>query len=168
MSAVRIGKVSLRECPRCEGLWADTASLEQICADREEQALVLGAAATVSSPGAVDLEKNIRYLPCPICRGLMNRVNFAHCSAVIVDVCAKHGTWFDKDELRRIVEFIRSGGLERARDREIEELERKRRQLSQAQAAAQWENRTMAVQPDHDLLGMGLTAAAVVLKSLLR
>jgi Zn-finger nucleic acid-binding protein len=52
----------------------------------------------------------------------MNRVNFAHCSHVIVDVCKAHGTWFDKDELRRTVEFIRAGGLEKARDQELQQI----------------------------------------------
>ena len=42
----------------------------------------------------------------------MNRVNFARCSGVIVDVCRGHGTWFDRDELSGIVQFIRGGGLE--------------------------------------------------------
>ena len=29
---------------------------------------------------ATTLRQNIRYLPCPVCDTLMNRVNFAHCS----------------------------------------------------------------------------------------
>jgi Zn-finger nucleic acid-binding protein len=65
----------------------------------------------------------------------MNRVCFAHCSGVVVDVCKAHGTWFDKDELRRIVEFIRAGGLEQARADEIAELERKRQELKATQMA---------------------------------
>ena len=36
--AIVIGQTDLRECPRCEGLWADTESLQQICTDREQQA----------------------------------------------------------------------------------------------------------------------------------
>jgi Zn-finger nucleic acid-binding protein len=115
MSAVVIGNTNLRECPRCEGIWADAASLEQICQDREKQAAVLGVAAPLPAPADGDIEQNIRYVPCPVCSKLMNRVNFAHCSHVVVDVCNPHGTWFDKDELRRIVEFIRAGGLEAAR-----------------------------------------------------
>ena len=47
-----------------------------------------------------------------------NRINFAKCSGVIVDVCKGHGTWFDRDELTRIVEFIRGGGLDAARAKE--------------------------------------------------
>ena len=45
----------------------------------------------------------------------MNRVNFARCSGVIVDICKQHGTWFDRDELSRIVEFIHGGGLNASR-----------------------------------------------------
>ena len=53
----------------------------------------------------------------------MNRVNFAKCSDVIVDVCKGHGTWFDKDELRQIVEFIRGGGMEQSREKLRHEIE---------------------------------------------
>jgi len=65
----------------------------------------------------------------------MNRINFARCSGVIVDVCKGHGTWFDRDELSRIVEFIRSGGLEASRAREKSELEEERRRLNQERLA---------------------------------
>jgi hypothetical protein len=59
----------------------------------------------------------------------MNRVNFAKCSGVIVDACRAHGTWFDENELRRIVEFIRSGGMDLARQKEKIELDAARRRL---------------------------------------
>jgi hypothetical protein len=63
----------------------------------------------------------------------MNRVNFDHCSNVIVNVCSRDGTWFDKDQLQRIVEFIRAGGLEQERARQIADLEEHE---SHARAAA--------------------------------
>src|SRR5260221_35437 len=44
MDAVEIGNTNLRECPRCGGVWADLTSLQQICADRERQAAVIGMA----------------------------------------------------------------------------------------------------------------------------
>jgi Zn-finger nucleic acid-binding protein len=132
MNATMIGPTDLRECPRCEGIWADAEALHQICTDRERQAAVLGNAMTLDDPGLTRLEP-VRYVPCPVCRKLMNRVNFARCSNVVVDVCKTHGTWFDKEELRRIVEFIRAGGLDKARRKEIEELERQRRELTAAQ-----------------------------------
>src|SRR4051812_44924747 len=42
MDVVLIGTADLRECPTCEGLWADRDTLQQICSDREEQAAILG------------------------------------------------------------------------------------------------------------------------------
>jgi Zn-finger nucleic acid-binding protein len=59
----------------------------------------------------------------------MRRVNFARCSGVVIDVCRAHGTWFDRDELHRIVLFIRTGGLELSRERQMAELERERHRL---------------------------------------
>jgi len=166
MNAVVIGQANLRECPRCEGIWAEAASLEQICADREKQAAVLGMASTLSIPTAVALEANIRYVPCPVCRKLMNRVNFAHCSKVVVDVCQQHGTWFDKDELRRIVEFIRSGGIEKSRTREVEELEQRRRQLAAERVATGWDTRVDPPPSNYVLWEAGISAAAKMLGSL--
>jgi Zn-finger nucleic acid-binding protein len=141
MEAVTIGDATLRECPKCAGLWVDTASLEHICAERERQSAVLGMAQQTNVPVSGATEEKVRYLPCPQCQKLMNRVNFAAYSNVIVDVCKSHGTWFDRDELRRVVEFIRSGGLDMARQHEIAELEARQRQLKAAQTAAAWDTR---------------------------
>lgn len=131
---VAIGGNELRECPRCEGLWADVETLQQICADRERQSALLGTAMTIE-PASNDKLETVRYIPCPVCQELMHRVNFARCSAVIVDVCKPHGTWFDKEELRRVMEFIRAGGFDKARAVEIEELKQQRRRLEAARAA---------------------------------
>ena len=82
------------------------------------------AISAMNPPGGIP---RVKYLPCPRCRQLMNRVNFAQRSGIIVDVCAGHGTWFDANELHRIVQFIRDGGLTTAREFEKQEIERVRR-----------------------------------------
>ncbi|HEY3914065.1 MAG TPA: zf-TFIIB domain-containing protein [Verrucomicrobiae bacterium] len=133
LDAVVIGGSNLRECPYCEGIWTDKETLREICAQQERQAAVLGMATHLPSNENAEMENQIRYLPCPVCGQLMNRVNFAHCSNVIVDVCHEHGTWFDRDELRRIVEFIRNGGFEKERALEMSDLEEKRISASAAQ-----------------------------------
>ena len=118
--------VKVHECPKCVGLWVNVETFEAICADRDQQAIVLGGASP--PPGRIELKlEEIRYLPCPKCHTLMNRVNFAGCSGVIIDTCRGHGTWFDRDELQHIVEFIRGGGLEMARTRKQEQVEATRR-----------------------------------------
>lgn len=125
MPVVEVGASRVRECAACSGLWLDAATFDAICSDRERQASVLGLGAHAPIPG----EEQVRYLPCPVCAGLMVRSNFQRISGVVVDVCRAHGTWFDRDELRSIVEFIRGGGLERARKKEMLTLEEERRRL---------------------------------------
>lgn len=98
----------------------------------------------------------------------MNRVNFANCSGVIVDVCGQHGTWFDKDELRRIVEFIRRGGLDESRQREREELEEQRRKLQRAQSAGTWDPMGWPTGADLRDRHLGISFAASVLGCLMK
>jgi len=160
MEEVLIGKAKLHECPKCQGIWADTDTLQQIYSDREQQAAVLGTAAPLPQEGE-GFETNIRYIPCPVCNKLMNRINFAHCSHVIVDVCREHGTWFDKDELRRIVEFIRAGGLDKARADQITELERQREELRSDRISQSLSMPMPAGQSNYyGDVGMGLASAA--------
>ncbi len=134
LASVHVGETVLRECARCAGLWVDVASFQKICADREQQSAALGTATfSPTVAGASEGEKRVRYVPCPECEQLMNRVNFARCSGVVVDVCKGHGTWFDRDELRQIIEFIRGGGMDAARSKEKQQLADEWRQLRQEQ-----------------------------------
>ncbi|TLD41133.1 MAG: hypothetical protein JETT_2598 [Candidatus Jettenia ecosi] len=52
----------------------------------------------------------VRYIPCPLCKKLMQRKNWGTHSGIIVDTCYEHGTWYDAEELEKIREFIMRGG----------------------------------------------------------
>jgi len=172
MNSVAIGKAPVRECSRCEGLWLDAHVFQLLCADREHQSVILGDAFANEPKPRVAHESQIRYVPCPHCRQLMNRVNFAKCSDVIVDVCKGHGTWFDKDELRQIVEFIRGGGMEETREKLRHEIEFQREKLQAEQLRAEERKVTLRItsvtgySSDHELLG-DLSSAGGLLKFLL-
>jgi Zn-finger nucleic acid-binding protein len=131
---VSLAETKVFECADCHGLWVEASTFESICTDRERQSVVLGSASAAFTPGQRNLEKKIQYVRCPTCTQLMHRVNFAKYSGVIVDVCKAHGTWFDRDELQHIVEFIRGGGMDQARAKEKAELEQARRRLETARA----------------------------------
>lgn len=161
---ITLGQTRLRECRVCEGLWVDSVALHQICTDRERQAAILGIAAALPPTAQLPIER-VRYVPCPVCRELMNRVNFANCSNVIVDVCRTHGTWFDKDELHRIVKFITAGGMDVARAKEMEELDRKRRELEAARNTAASNDRGSNYHYDYGSRENALTLAAGALIS---
>ena len=131
MSSISLGGEAMRECEHCGGLWLEVAAFERICTSREQQSAVLGGAALSPSSQlhANSISEKVRYVPCPQCGQLMNRINFARCSGVIVDVCRAHGTWFDRDELREIIEFTRRGGLDLAREKDKRAIEFERQQL---------------------------------------
>jgi len=136
LKQAKVGNVTLRECDRCAGLWVDVASFEKICVEREQQSAVLGAASPVPKGlKNFDSPNRVKYVPCPECGELMNRINFARCSGVVVDVCKGHGTWFDRDEMSQIIEFIRAGGLEAARSKEKLELSDEWQKLRREQLA---------------------------------
>jgi Zn-finger nucleic acid-binding protein len=163
MQAVQVGSARVQECPACSGVWLDTETFAEVCTSREEQAAVLHFSAASAPAREAAPEATVRYVPCPACGKLMNRVNFQRISGVVVDVCREHGTWFDADELRRIVEFIRAGGLEAARERERQSLEWERRRLE----AKQRETAAFIESAPKDLSG-GSGATDDVLRGVLR
>jgi Zn-finger nucleic acid-binding protein len=165
--SVVLGPATVLECERCLGLWLDTPSFEKICADREQQSVVLGIAAHAGSGSATETSQ-VNYVPCPECLQLMNRMNFARCSGVIVDICKQHGTWFDRDELSRIVEFIHGGGLNTSRAKEKLEIAEQRERLRQEQqTAALRSSRALEVGETDDHRLTGIASARGLLKFLL-
>ena len=129
MHDVQVGDTALLECARCQAVWVDAATFEHICASKESQAAVLhqwGAAPPPAKGGEV------KYRKCVACGKMMNRMNFGRLSGTIVDVCKGHGTFLDAGELHAIVHFIQGGGLDRARQRQIEDLRDQEQRLRQA------------------------------------
>ena len=113
----------LHDCAQCGGQFVE----HDLLRDLLERTEVCGALVLRARPQRAAAPDPVRYLPCPVCGGLMNRNNFGSHSGVIVDVCSRHGLWFDAGELPKVLEFVESGGLQRARRRQLEELERAKR-----------------------------------------
>jgi Zn-finger nucleic acid-binding protein len=133
LAPVQVGGTALDECGGCSGVWIGVEALRALLDDREGASVVL-APGTPTARSQAQPESTVRYLRCPECGDVMGRVNYARISGVVVDVCRRHGTWFDADELRRVVEFVRDGGLDRARGRERMMLEEERRRLEMLRA----------------------------------
>jgi Zn-finger nucleic acid-binding protein len=144
---VVLGDLAFLECPSCDGVWVDGSDFERICVEREAQAAVLQR----SRPQQADRSRRIsvHYRPCLVCRKMMNRVNFGRISGTVIDVCRGHGVFLDAGELHAIATFISEGGLDRARQREKEDLEEERHRLallkSQIESRShisEWEHRS--------------------------
>lgn len=127
LETLLIAETEFRGCTKCDGMWMTTADFENVCAERERQAAIFSF---LDKRGVrPQIMTKVNYVPCPDCGELMNRNNFARSSGVIVDVCREHGVWFDADELPAIIEFIRAGGMERAREKEKMAIEDERAKL---------------------------------------
>jgi Zn-finger nucleic acid-binding protein len=134
MREVLLGATALLECERCRGMWLDATTFERVCADRETQAAVLYQWPSVARPVAAG---EVHYRKCVACGKLMNRLNFGRLSGTIVDACKGHGTYLDAGELHLIVTFIQGGGLDRARQRQIDDLNDAERALASRQGPGQ-------------------------------
>ncbi len=126
MQLIEIDEIRLAECEKCEGIWTDVETFEIICANRENQSAVLKKFDEILHHPKL---QKVQYVPCPTCKRLMNRNNFAKISGVIIDSCKEHGVWFDAKELSKIIEFIRKGGMEYSRQKEKAHLDAQRENL---------------------------------------
>ncbi len=109
----------VEECPVCLGLFVSVNAFESLVKKQE-----IRASEQVGSDGASRASLNIEavtYIKCPKCQGVMNRMNYARFSGVIVDYCRKHGYWLDNGELEKIADFVASGGLVKKYQVEMEE-----------------------------------------------
>lgn len=111
-------KVALQEdvevdtCERCKGVWVDVFEEKAILQMRPEVFTVDELRRLRKSYKPLGRLEKPRYVPCPICKQLMNRRNWGSHSGVCVDKCGDHGSWFDAGELEKVREFIVLGGVE--------------------------------------------------------
>mgnify|MGYP001768327630 CR=1 FL=1 len=98
----------IERCPGCLGLFFDTHELEAVI-DRE-----IPPAQVIDHRVLARLAEHngepVRYRKCPVCRNMMNRINYGQSSGVIADRCRDHGVYLDAGELRRIQAWVRAGG----------------------------------------------------------
>jgi Zn-finger nucleic acid-binding protein len=133
-----VGDIVIDECGACLGVFLDHVAIKRVVLDRaQSRAEALLGALPRNEVNALPAAGEKMYLPCPVCRTVMNRRLFATGTGVIIDVCRTHGTFFDAGELPLIIDFVMNGGLERAQIKDIERMrETARRELAQARDAA--------------------------------
>jgi Zn-finger nucleic acid-binding protein len=119
LEAIAEATGTLLNCRKCGGQFVEHALLRTLL----EQHELTGQAfpdAPYQRPALKASIERVHYRPCSVCQQMMNRKNFGGASGVIVDVCARHGTWFDAGELPQVLAFVKSGGLVRERAREAD------------------------------------------------
>jgi Zn-finger nucleic acid-binding protein len=138
-----LGTTQVIECSACGGIWLSAEAFVRLCEQAEaERADDDSIPAARPTPAALE-PGTVHYLPCPVCGRLMGRKNYGRSSGVIIDTCVGHGVWLDDHELSKILAFVRGGGLERERKREVERAcEEQRRDVAAIQRAqSMWTSR---------------------------
>lgn len=115
----------IERCNQCFGLFFDPGEIEALLDSTVSKVFTIKKQqlASLNQERTQDL-KEIRYIKCPVCRQMMNRVNFGHRSGVIMDQCSSHGIWLDSGEITRLLEWKKAGGQLLARQKETNKIER--------------------------------------------
>ena len=106
MAVLELHGTEIDYCFSCGGIWLDSGELEELIGDEKKSLEIIQSFKDVT---AVNKEKK---RPCPICGKAMKKVEITLSeNSIILDECQKkHGIWFDKDELYKIVSGTNAGG----------------------------------------------------------
>lgn len=114
----------IERCSECFGLFFDPGEIE-ILLDN-----AVSGAETVNLKHIQNINddryqsKKVKYIKCPVCRILMNRVNFGYRSGVVIDQCKKHGIWLNNGEITHLMEWKKAGGQLLAQQQQQEQPKR--------------------------------------------
>ncbi len=91
-------------CPRCGGVWTDNTASQRVASSLDPE--IVGAAVEAEEHAAqvgAPLPDDSKPRVCPECGGGLARVVSM---GTRLDVCAQHGTWFDRGELWKVARAL--------------------------------------------------------------
>lgn len=101
----------IERCKSCFGLFFDPGEIDTLLESSVSNVFDINLKMIKNiNKDRYQKHKKVKYVKCPICRILMNRVNYAHRSGVILDQCKKHGIWVDSGEITHLMEWKKAGG----------------------------------------------------------
>lgn len=107
MVAFELNGVEIDRCLQCGGTWLDTGELEQIAELADAEAGRLSQALTRAAETGRDKPKR----PCPRCDKKLHAVAVGPRNPIEIDRCpAGHGLWFDKGEMRTLIDRFAQAG----------------------------------------------------------
>jgi len=118
LKTINVGKktpLHIERCSECYGIFFDINELESMIENSVKGSRdvdLIKLAKISENPRHIDV---LTYRKCPVCKKTMQRKNFMKRSGVITDVCVDHGVWLDSGELRHILEWVKTGGMQKAK-----------------------------------------------------
>lgn len=104
------GTFLIERCAQCFGLFFDPGEIEILLDSSVSNVFAVNTQWLRNINKERYQNKQVKYVKCPVCRVLMNRVNFGHRSGVIIDQCKKHGVWLESGEITHLMEWKKAGG----------------------------------------------------------
>ncbi len=105
-------RVLVQRCNDCDGVFIIEDVLEQLIKNKtiERDKIDFNVLRFIQENPRQKKETIIKYRNCPICKNMMQRINYRVVSGVVVDRCLRHGVWLDGGELRQLFEWKKAGG----------------------------------------------------------
>ncbi len=102
----RADDIVLHGCGACGGIWLGNEASKRI-AEGASSPEVKALSDRASGHAHARPDQRPSGMPCPMCRSPLMRVR-APRGSIELDVCAAHGTWFDRHELAGVMHALRS------------------------------------------------------------
>ena len=93
-----------QHCDSCGGILVDPWAWTEILT--RAHALDLARLDPGGAPPSLSPARLAETVVCPHCHMQMDRARFSVQSGVLVDVCIRHGIWFDAGELIRAADYV--------------------------------------------------------------
>lgn len=103
----------IERCEQCFGLFFDLGELEDyLCLADPRTPEINHNSLNILINENYHKDYPVGYIKCPVCKDLMNRVNYGKKSGVVVNKCSLHGIWLDRGFLNHLIGWARAGGFE--------------------------------------------------------
>ncbi len=111
LQTIKLQGQQIEHCKTCFGLFFDPGEIETLLDNTVKNVTDINLTLIKNiNRDRYQGHPGVKYVKCPCCRVLMNRINFGHRSGVILDRCSKHGIWVDSGEITHLMEWKKAGG----------------------------------------------------------
>ncbi|MCK9605897.1 MAG: zf-TFIIB domain-containing protein [Methylomonas sp.] len=122
----------IERCSSCFGLFFDPGEVETLLENSVSPVFSVNQELLGNiNKDRYQKNKPVKYLECPVCLNMMNRVVFGHKSGVVIDQCRAHGIWLDGGEISHLLEWKKAGG-QILHEKKQAELRQRKRQPNQS------------------------------------
>ena len=97
LSPLKSAGALLAGCSKCRGVWLDRHAFTSLGSTH-----LTAKNATGSREACIHASNAAQTVKCPVCYYWMDAKNLGGSPELIIDVCRRHGAWFDASELHAI------------------------------------------------------------------